>query len=148
MSTVVCVICLLTTMTGGEPAGTACVDDAGVLESQPAAEQAKWATRFVPKFWTRQDGRMPEPLLYIDTNCMTKWYTLRGVVYARQPYNYLVQFDYPWHPECGCRMCMGCGMPANIALGPNAALAPMPPLDAAGMADAGTNRPSAIRKVD
>ena len=149
MSTAVCVIYLLTTMTGGDPAGVACADDASVLESQPVAEQEESATWFVaPKFWTRRGCRMPEPLLYIDTNCMTKWYTLRGEVYARQPYNYLVQFDYPWHPECGCPRCAGCGILAYRVLGPNGALAPLPPLDAASMVDDRTNRPSAIRKVD
>ena len=146
MSTAVCVIWLLTSMTGAEPPGVAYAGEPAGLERQPGAERPVSATWPVaPRFWACPGCRLPEPLLYVDTNCMTRWYTIHNAGCVRQPYNYLVRFDYPWHSEFGCCGCPGFGMPAEAALRPLDILASP---DDTRIGNDAANRPSAIRKVD
>lgn len=150
MSTTICAVCLLASVTGAEPAGVAYVSEPTTgparVECPLAVEPLmRESESLEAPIVVCRDCRMPEPLLYVDTECSTRWYTMLNVGYYRQPYNYLVRFDYPWHPEPNCARCWQAIHPAPQ---PQAVLAPLETAKDTRKGGSEMSRPSAIRRVD
>lgn len=156
MSPALSVVWLLASITTADPPQAVSAEAPVEVEVESARDvQGVWIespTKAIARcwtaWWTQRPERLPEPLLYVDTNCMTKWYTIHNAGSVRQPYNYVVQFDYPWHPECRCPRCLAYSIPSATVLGSTAALVPLAPVEPAPKSDSQANRPSAIRRVD
>lgn len=152
MSTAIYAVCLLVSVVGAEPSDRVSADNTvsaateevmstdmpAVIISDPVGAPCVMRARY----------RRPEPLLYIDTSCSMRWYTLLNAGHHRRPYDYLVQFDYPWHPEPRCGRCVSGNKWAGLVLRPHASLAPLAPWNDTLEGGNTTSRPSAIRKVD
>ena len=150
MSTVICAIWLLAAIPGAKPPGSAAISEP-VMEEASEGEMlvaeplpANRAPVTIPVV-ACHGSRRPEPLLYVDTSCSMRWYTMLNGAYHRQPYNYLIEFDYPWHREPRCKRVHPWPKPI---FGPHSKLAPLALSGDARRGSYKTFRPSAIRTVD
>ncbi len=153
MSTAICAVWLLASVTGAEPAGVAYASESAIgvapmVHPLAAAPRMLESSSITSPIVVYHDCRVPEPLLYIDTTCSTRWYTMINVEHHRQPYNYLVQFDYPWHSETGCASHWCVAAPPHPAHRPQATLAPLETTEGTRTGGGSMSRPSAIRRVD
>lgn len=151
MFTSVCALCLAASITGAEP--PVYVPEPPLelnrLETVPASDRPCSASNTVvlregPGPWCRP----PQPLLYVDTIGAARWYTQQNAALVRQPYDYLVRFDYPWHREYRCPKCSGYGSPTDSAYRSPATLAPLAPSGDTPTGGKVVCRASAIRRVD
>jgi hypothetical protein len=153
MSTAICAIWLLASVPGAEPPGVAYA--VGPVVDLTSEHEVSAGEPLLPG----TDGvgtplgmvhvcRRPEPLLYIDTNCSMRLYTILNAGYHKQPYDHLVRFDYPWHRRASCSGCKGIHKWPDPRSRLHAALAPL--ARPVGTREGGTKstRPSAIRQVD
>ena len=153
MSTTLCTLWLLASVSGAEPPGIAHVNSPAIVvrgdEVAQAEERARYGTNCCePLPFVYRGCHRPAPLVYVDTACTLRWYTMLNAAQHLQPYNYLVQFDYPWHRESSCiRVGMDQACP-NQRFESHASLAPLAPTEGAYRGGVGTSRPSAIRIVD
>lgn len=154
MPATICAFLLLTVVPGAEPAGFASVTDpiceTSVADSGLVREPASGEFVFTTPapIVVGHVCRVPAPLLYVDTNYTMRWYTAANAAFNTQPYNYLTQFDYPWHPIPRCAACAAVGAVGDAAPPPHALLAPSVSEDGTRESGMVTNRPSAIRDVD
>jgi hypothetical protein len=153
MSSAVCTAWLLMTVTAAAPEEDWSVapEPARLVEYQAAAESAPMVVA-VPM--AGQPAPMPmAPFVRhcgyqgpglascLGTSCHTRCYAGANIVYHRRPYDYRIQFDYPWYiPASSLGGACGGHVPTMIA--------PLPSTrerqDTAQVSD----RRSAIRRVD
>jgi len=161
MSTAICAIWLLAAIPGAEspvvidePQAMPEVGEVGidVASDESMMSPLRLSTGgdgcLSPPLFVYRGCKCPEPLLYIDTSCTLRWYTMMNAAYHIAPYNYVVQFDYPWHRESRCmrgRGHHGMLMPVTKMHAPLAPLAQSGDTCCGGEAG---SRPSAIRVVD
>lgn len=154
MSTAICAILLLASVPGAEPPGVAhaygpVVDANGEQEEVLVGEPVLLGTADVgTPLGTVCVCQRLEPLLYVDTSCSMRLYTILNAGYHRQPYNYLVRFDYPWHGRASCSRCRRAHTWTDRRSQMHAALAPLARPEGTPEGGAKLSRPSAIRQVD
>ena len=154
MSTAIYAIWLLTSATGAEQAGVGFASDVAmpVTTLENPQVTAGFLRESPSRLWHPIAGcrhcRTPEPILYIDTSCCSRWYTGLNAGRHRQPYDHLIQFDYPWHREPGCARCKGRHEWTDPTFRSHPMLAPMAQAEATQRGGNTAGRPSAIRKVE
>lgn len=154
ISSAIYAICLLSSATGAEPPGVAYAKQpvlaATGAEYQTGVEaellEAGYLGSPYPVVCPR--CRAPEPFCCVLPYCRARWYTTVNAGYHRQPYNYRVHFDYPWHAESGCASCWQTDAFLSVFSQPPAMLAPLDTAKDATICGNKMNRPSAIRRVD
>ncbi len=154
MSTTICAIWLLASVAGAEPPGIDFVSDvamgAASLESARVREEVSQesSTTMRHPVVVCRSRNMPEPILCVDTSCSLRRYVVLNAGYHRQPYNHLIQFDYPWHRESACARCGGFRLWSDPSFQSQPVPAPLAPAEDTQRGGSIAGRPSAIRKVD
>ncbi|MHB8899027.1 MAG: hypothetical protein ACYC6Y_09800 [Thermoguttaceae bacterium] len=148
-----CVICLLASMAGAVPAGLAYVGEPTIIEGDARVEaMADTPSSAAPIVAQGRVCGCPHSgrLRCGRTGGAYRGRTAWAGDWWIHGYDYLVAFDYPWHKDGGGGGCAGCmAAPRWSMVGPQATLAPLPPVDIAPPAgELRVQRASAIRRVD
>ena len=152
MSRALCLLCLLATAAGVEPTGIAPGSSAGEGFAAEICVEGGTAPALAhplaPGLPLCGGCGTPVASLHFCPRRAQRWYTGINVEYYRRPYNYRVQFDYPWQLGMRCGVFGQTLVPADRPPLPHAVLA-SPRLDGSSLINGTTlGRRSAIRSVD